>query len=182
MDERNEQAIITMSASVTPKARRQFFWYLNRRSGVLWILPILLLLLALLLFLDIRERGTVRIGPMIYGLGIGIYAPILLRIMYAQHKIYEWRGTETTHTFFESCVTLRHETAGVVDCRTIPYAHCEALETKNALCLFTAHSLMTQYAACVILDKQTLTPEQQQALRELLMCKFGEKFKQYKQK
>jgi len=96
------------------------------------------------------------------------------------------QAIESTCAFYESYLFLSYTALEILVQKGIPYSVCLAQETQDAFYLqyptepnTGRNSLRlanTNYDN-VILDKQQLTEEQQQALRELFARKFGEKFK-----
>ena len=93
---------------------------------------------------------------------------------------------DTDYDFGETCVYSRRMILGTLHSKVTPYEKFgSAIETKAAFFLFMPRRRVRYadkfdpdpYGANVILDKQALPPEQQQALRELFARKFGERFK-----
>jgi len=185
----SEQAIVTLSVSVSHKTYRKFFlrWMWHRCKVYFTYLSLYILLFVAVILLIFIKPSVASALPLM----ISLMQYLLPRHFYAKHfEIYQG---QTTTEFCETHYRSRCNAMGTVHDRVTPYEHCTAMETQSAFYLYYHKKrrwpLYTErsfdpdpYNASAILDKEYLTDEQQQTLRELFTRKFGESFKQYNQK
>jgi len=141
--------------------------------------------------------STSKIGDLIGDISLYIFfsfiAMLFVAFIIALRKVKKdfKQAIESTCAFYESYLFMSYTALEILVQKGIPYSVCLAQETQDAFYLqyptepnTGRNSLRlanTNYDNA-ILDKQQLTDEQQQALRELFARTFGEKFKQYNQK
>jgi len=179
-----EQPIAVTTSSVARKAYYKFYWYwaAHHRVSFIVYLVLLVLLLALTIWLAFIRDKTAMIIPMLWLLMF--YLP--KRYFDKHHEMYE---AETVHAFYEGHLRSRCTVAGTIHYRATPYTTFKAaVETKSSFYL-TLGTRKPQsinwadyydpdpYGASVILDKQCLSEEQVQSLRELFGRAFGERFR-----
>jgi hypothetical protein len=187
MEEQNsKQPILIITSRVTPKAYRRFF-----RHGVshfhkrYWVsLALCLFFLALLTAANIWliKNGSYEFTSIwLLVILIALYSPG--RFYYMHRAMYK---SETHYAFYEAHFCSYCDVLGTRHMKATPYQNCRAAETKSAFYLYRAAKRSPPpdpygndiadpdpYGASVILDKEQLSPEQQQALRELLARKYG---------
>jgi len=183
-----EQPIVTLSVSVTQKAYRKFFWHWiwHNRKGYCVSLAIsfLMLMLFMVLFAWLDRDNAHRYVWYMYLLIFLLQAYSSSRL-YNQHQAMYRK--QTTYAFFEDHFSSRCDAMGTRHYKATLYASCKAAEAKSAFYLYYDRKRARPpyggesvdpdpYNASAILDKEYLTEEQQQALRELFARKFGEKF------
>jgi len=190
-----EQPIVTLSVSVTPRAYRQFFFHwMSHHHKRYWVLLVLcLFLVALFLALNLWLLKDSSLGLASTWLFLFVFQ---IQLFYPGHFYYRHREmyrSKSHYAFYDAHFHSSCDVAGTRHYKAIPYQQCTAVEAKSAFYLYRAAKRVRPpyggdivdpdpYNANAILDKEQLTPEQQQALRELFTRKFGDNFKQYKQK
>jgi len=194
MDEQNNtQPILMLTSRVTQKAYTKFFfhWMSCNRKGYLISLAIVVLLLVFLMALLTWRiiDGSNDYVPFLF-LPLYFIKSLLPGRFYYMHR--EMYRSLTYYAFYEAHLYASCDVMGTRHYKATPYKHFTAGETKSAFYLYCAVKRTPQppyadefidpdpYGASVILDKEQLSPEQQEALRALFAEKFGEKFKQHK--
>ena len=172
-----EQPIAKAVITISERDFKACYWYWRRResTGQLWF-PGLFLLVALV-------SGV--LGFVFENYGLGIIMPAWGLFLFVRRitepgrkyrKYYAHDKTQTTYTFYEDHYYLADSGWGDdVEVRQQYSRYTCAEETKTAFYLNTR-------VDCVNLPKHCFTEKQITALRALFERKFGEKFKQYKQK
>jgi len=137
--------------------------------------------IGLMMWRSSNSEYYVYIGPTLALLGLLI---IILAIYNAKKN---FKAIDYTCTFYESYLFFFYTALGMLAQKGIPYTVCLAQETSDTFYVqFPAERNgqrnANPYYDCIILEKQKLTPEQAETLRELFTRKFGDKFNQYYQK
>jgi len=190
-DQTNEQPLLMLTSRVTHKEYIKFFWrwMLRYRKGYIGLLAFMLVFLVLYITAAVWHKR--KYGDSLFsGASLWAFWPtitVLLISRYARQR--EMYQAETLFAFYEDHVKSRCAVLGTAHYKATFYENfASAIETKSAFYMMLHARKIIRgisndyydpdpYGASVILDKEQLSPEQQQALRTLFAVKFGEKFK-----
>ena len=195
-----EQAVVEITTRIDYEEYKKYAKHVHLKgkniltlaaSCLLFLFALVFLLFVIRWGLDFFEFSLSKpiFAGILWGTGFFLFLYLAFTFYFAymayfvvkrSYKTYQRAHEADCHeVFYEDYILSRKELPEVASESRIRYDYyTEAVETQSAFYLTIAMGKNTHG----ILPKSYMTPEQIDALRELLARKFGDKFKQYNKK